>query len=317
MVYDSQGAPPNTRSIMAKGRKLVPVKGGSSNQARRRAATTKNTTAPGTMVKAKVPRSFLSKGEAAYARLLADPCNAPYAPGMLSNGTTGNIQRFETDFLILTGATETAINICASPVGNVVRHAFSSSDTTDLSWSSAYTFPGSGVISTSARYRPLAACLQVYWVGSEQSRQGIVALGNANSGYNGTTSKEIRSALPYVGRMPDQHVGIKWRPTAEDLEFKNVGSTNTSSTSMWAQMSGLPVSTYMRIRIVCVYEWEVDMSLSAGIVIPQYSADASNGVSLYEKAIAWLDKSGHWLLDNAEAIGQTAFHAGQLLLTGA
>lgn len=301
---------------MASGRKLVPIKG-KMPAAKRRASssTVKNTTAPGTMTVARVPRSFLTQAERAYARLLSDPCNAPYAPGMLSNGSLGNIQRFETDFLIATGATETAINIVASPVGAYIRHAFSSSDTTDLTWTSAYTFPGASAVITAARFRPLAACLQVYWVGSEQARQGVVALGNANSGFAGTTSKEIRSALPYVGRVPDQHVGIKWRPTAEDLEFKNAAAPD-STTGMWCQISGLPVSTSMRIRIICVYEWEVSMSLSSGVVIPQYSADTGSGTSVYEKAIAWLDKSGHWLLDNAEAIGQTAFNASQLLLTG-
>lgn len=285
-----------------RGRKLVPIKGnkpgGRINGPPKRKVTQLS----------KSYRIGLTAGERAYARLLSDPCNAPIAPGMLANGAGTSIQRYENDFLMLTGPTETSANICISPTNLAVWHGFQSSDTTNISFTSAYTFPGAGTVSTAARYRPLAVCAQIYWTGSEQTRQGLVAMGNAPLGQlppTNLTPAELRSSMPYVARFPDQGVGIKWRPSEVDVAWRTGGSPVDSA--LWLQASGLPVSTMIRVRIVAVMEYELPMNLGSGTPVQNYPPpNTANDTDGWSRALQYLDKTGHWLLDNAAAIGHAA-----------
>lgn len=294
---------------MVKGRKLVPL-------------PAKQAGKPGNQKRKKAPnpsRLPLSAAEKAYARLLYDPCNAPIQLGMVADGYGTNVQRFSYDFAVLTGATDTSMTLCISPSNLFIKHGFQSSDTANITFSSAYPFPGSGVISANARrYRCLAACAQITWVGAEQSRQGILAMGNAPdyaSSTTGATPSEVRSSLGYVTRIPDQTVGIKWRPSEFDLDWTINNNATSNRNAIWLQAAGLPVSTTMRIRVVAVMEWDVDVGLNTGVPIPQYPPATQSNPNTLERALSWLDKQGHWLLDNGKAIGHVVA-AGVQLLTG-
>lgn len=254
-----------------------------------------------------------------YARLLFDPCNAPIAPGMIGNGSGTNIARFETDFTVLTGVSDTTINLAVSPMQQAIWQGTTTTDIVNITWASSNPFPGAARIANAAKIRPLACCLQMSWVGAEQSRQGVVAMGNGimkgASPASGTiTPAELRSAMPYVFRMPDQQVGIKWRPTETDLEWRPAGTSNSRETVLWASVGGIPASTAVRFRITVVLEWEDDIAVGSGAIIQQYPRNSSDGQDVWQKAMTLLDKTGHWLLDNGAALGHTVANVFNLLI---
>jgi len=297
---------------MTVGRKLVPTpKGG--NKPRKQQGQAKPAKKP-----AGPSRSLLNAGDRAYARLLADPCNAPIVPGLVTDGTGTNVQRFVTDQSITLGPTDNAVNICICPSAMAIRHGFSSSDSANITFNSGYAYPGSGIITAQGqRYRCLAACAQISWIGTEQNRQGLVALGNAPQGgalSTTTTTAEVRSGLAYVNRLPDTTVGIKWRPNDNDLDWIDAAYNPNNVNAMWIQVSGLPVNTtVLRLRVVVVMEWDNAIQFGAGTPIPLYVAPSGASRDRLSKALAWLDKTGHWLLENGAALGQSAYNAMHLL----
>lgn len=288
------------------GRKLVPVKGKATTvvQGKKRDR------------KLGVPRGVLSTGDRRYARLLADPCNAPYSVGMVADGFGTSAQRFVGDYLIVTGATESSINLCVVPSQMTIYTANSIGDNTNLTWTSGYTFPGAAVLATAGRARCIAACIQASWHGSEQSRHGLLAMGNAPrlaAANANTTPGELRASMPYVVRMPGETVGIKWRPNENDLSFSTVGADNALASALYVQASALSANTAIRFRVVVVMEWEAHPSLSSGTPIPQYPPKEQGDGDRFIRAMQWLDKTGHWLLDNGAAVGHAASAALQLL----
>lgn len=295
---------------MAKGRNFMPAK---AVQRRQQPSRKKRSTKS-------VPKALLSANDRAYARLLADPCNAPFAPGMLANGVGTHVQRFEYDFNIALGATSTSVSVCVNPARLSIHHGFSDSDSTNITFTSAYPFPGSGVINAQAtKYRCLAACTTVMWSGKETDRQGFVALGNATGGQvlaAQCTPAEIRSSMGYVARFPDQAVGIKYRPNEADLDMVTTQDNTLNSTAMWVQASGLAGNTLVRIKVVAVMEWEASLNFGLGTPIPQYAPiEQTDSSDRFIRAMNWLDKTGHWLLENGAAIGHAAYNvAGYLTM---
>lgn len=261
---------------------------------------------PGRQIVERVGRSILTNAERAYASLLNDPCNAPTANITLGDGTSGTIQRFENDFIMSTDASITTIALCYQPGVPVIRHAYANAgtDAANLTWASGFTAPGSATLGAAERYRCLAACMQVFWAGAETDRQGYIAMGNATGGAsNGvtTTPAELRTALPYALRFPDTHAGIKWRPHEDDLSFTTIGLGNQHS-SIYMVISGLPANTPIRVRCVGVYEYQNGIALGGGTVLAQYGDSTVTHPNLWRKALGALDRTGHWLLDNAESI---------------
>lgn len=288
------------------GRKLVPVKG----KAKGAVQAKKPDRRPG------VPRGVLSTGDRRYARLLADPCNAPYTMGMVADGFGTSAQRFVGDYVIATGANETSINLCVVPSQMTIYNANSIGDNTNLTWTSGYTFPGAAVLATAGRTRCIAACVQVSWYGSEQTRHGCLAMGNAPrlaAANANTTPGELRSSMPYVARLPSDTVGIKWRPNENDLSFSTAGADNALASALYVQVSNLGFNTSIRFRVVVVMEWEAHASLGNGTPIQQYPPKDQGDGDRFIRAMQWLDKTGHWLLDNGAAFGHAASAALQLL----
>lgn len=268
----------------------------------------------------RTPRGALSVGDRRFARLLNDPCNAPYAPGMIANGHGTNVQRFCGDYVISSGATGSNVNFCVSPNVMGIFAGSTATDNDPISWNSSNLFPGAGAMSGWIRFRCLAACIQVTWVNSEQNRKGYIAMGNAprHAAVTGAscTPGELRAALPYGGRMPAESVGIKWRPNQTDLDMNVAGSEiNLQTSAIYAQVSAIDANTQIRFRVTAVMEWEMSPAFGGGYVIPQYSdtTDETSDGDRFIRAMRWLDKTGHWLLDNGVALGHAANKALALL----
>lgn len=293
--------------MMVKGRKLVPVK---ADQRSKKKKAAKSSSSSGEF----------TLGEKRYANLLADPCNAPIARGVFGDGLGTMAARFESDFVYSPAATNTAGALCFSPYGGYLRAGGVDADSGNITFVSPYAVPGSGQLNNASRYRVLAACVQVMWTGAEQNRQGVICVGNApafSSTLTTISPADVRTFCPYVFRTPGQVVGMKWRPTDEDIQWHKwaqVPYDETRNNGIWVGWGGFPAGQTLRFRVVQVVEWDPEMTIGIGALPPAYGSGEKAEDGLWSKSIRLLDRTGHWLLDHAEELGYGVYKAAAALI---
>lgn len=249
-----------------------------------------------------------------YAQLLADPCNGPLVSGPFGDGSSGMVSRFERDIVINNSATDVGASLVFIPgLANVqVTSAPITSDSAVITYSqlTVTDIPGRGFLDTNAgQFRCLAACMQVYWPGSELNRQGIVSLGQfpADVVTDAVVStSDLRSASTYVERMPEGMVELIWRPTAYETTWQRSGNVaDTASdfdkyTALALSASGIPVSTGVRVRMVAVYEWIPRPGTGLGLVSLTKNPVQKGSLSTI---IDFLDRTGDWMYNGAFKAG--------------
>lgn len=273
----------------------------------------------GVRVVPRVPRGpglQLNDAASRYARLLADPCSADLVPGPFGDGYGGMVARFEKEFVINNSSTDTASAFIFHPFSGLVAWQTTPlvDDTTTIAWTvsgAPVTHPGNVFLTANASHaRPLAACVQVYYPGSELSRSGVVSLGQyaAEVVSDTVAVANLRTTANYVCRTPADVAEIVWRPNQADLlgrEPLPAGSLNTSNmnglntTSIIVTGAGLPVSTGLRIRVVAVYEWIPDPSSGLKNTVVRNTGTVTLG-----NVLGALDRTGDWMAGTARAAGR-------------
>jgi hypothetical protein len=247
-----------------------------------------------------VPRGVgrsLTPAESKYMELLRNPCTGPLvrAPGS-SEG--GSIIRFETDFITGNGATSTAgfLNWAPGAYNNFTPNAYGPggvvasavNDTTAVSVANLVPaeMPGYTFLQNNASsYRCIAACMQIYWPGSELNRSGIVSAAQGTYGLlsigTNVATQQVRSLSPHVERMPTDMIEAIWAPSYSDGLFRANNPVTTTGTipedghsSLLCSWAGIPVSTGVRIRLVGVFEWRPKI---LGLVLSSNTADSGGG----------------------------------------
>jgi hypothetical protein len=268
-----------------------------------------------------VPRPLgLNLDAARYARLLADPCNGDLVSGPFGDGSGGMVARFEQEYLVQAGSGSTALAFAFNPaLGNwCSTSTVTMGDATNIVWTtnaSVALAPGYTFLQANASsYRPLAACMQVYWTGTELNRQGMVSLGRfSNEVLDDTTLSVglVRAASSYVERTPASMMEMIWRPQEFDTLFRNPastglpspaqgGSANANTTCMVATGSGLPADAPLRIRVVVVYEWMPDPLSGFRTTVPIRGVAPTRLGDI----LAALDRTGDWMSGTAHSAGK-------------
>jgi len=248
--------------------------------------------------------------DARYAELLANPCTGPlvHAPGSTEGG---QVMRFEYDAIIGNGALETAgiihwtpgaINASTSVNGFGLLDGVGPSDGTAMTIGNRGYAPGYAFLQTNASsYRCIAACVQLYFPGSEVNRAGVVSGAQSSYGLLSTTSytpASIRSVSPVVERTPSDYMEVKWAPSYSDGLFRNPTSATAPEdghSSLTVTWGGLPVATGMRVRLVAVYEWRAK---TGGLVLSSNTSGTSAGAiqdirrALDDRDANWWNKTG-------------------------
>lgn len=241
---------------MAKSKKTQPV---SKKQAKR------------TVRAPRVTRSLDAPG-LAYARLLADPCNAPLCHPTYGGANGGLLFRARSVFSVnaAAGATAGFLHWTPGAIGTTNSEvAFAEYATTATSGVAAglgSAAPGKAFLAgTSTSYRPVAACMQVFYLGSETSRQGFVMLDHTLGGFidlGGSYSTDLLSrGLSQYSRTPGSCSEIVWKPAMGDETWidpsavtANVDKDRRGSVTLaWG---GLPAAVNLSIVLTAVYEWE-------------------------------------------------------------
>lgn len=266
------------------------------------------------------PRAGLRMNEAAakYAQLLADPCNGDLVPGPFGDGNGGMVCRFEKEYIINNSSTDTCSAFAFVPLTGVVAWQttpiVTDSDTITLTASgTGSVHPGYTFLSANAGWqRCIAACVQVYYPGSELSRAGVVSLGRYPAEIVTDTTMTVsllRAQANYVARTPSDVAEVIWRPSEADLLGREPlsaaalpvlsNSAGTQNTALVVTGAGLPVSTGLRIRVVAVYEWQPDpLSGFKGTIVRN-----PNPVRLAD-VLARLDATGDWMAGMANKAGR-------------
>lgn len=240
----------------------------------------------------------LDEAGMAYANLLLDPCFGPLVHPLYPGASSGLLTRSDKTFDV-NGASGTAgvIHLCPGATGLAAEQikwgsALTSSATITLANAGA---AGEAFLSTNAvSCRPVAACLQLVYTGTEQNRAGLVYMGHTDGEYlnSGTiTADSCTNALPYYGRMPNDVVEIMWKPTDRDATFESLlGTSNLEGrgavTIAW---TGVNPSAFLRIRIVIV--WEYRANKTNGIIDDGAYRNLSRNT--WADVINSIEKAGH------------------------
>lgn len=132
--------------------------------------------------------------------------------------------------------------------------------------------------SNAAVYRPVAACIEVMWNGTEAARAGQVSGGVVAAGslYRQTASPDGVSILvPNTDRTPVNHLEYIWYPSAADeiwtdpstqIGDQQVDRRNALAIAWTNIGDGVTASPGFRIKATCVYEYKPRVAI--GITAP-------------------------------------------------
>lgn len=246
--------------------------------------------------------SALTTAERNYARLLVDPCNGPLSAGLFGDSSGGIISRFETDGILGDVAGTAASALVFVPAAASAWTSGKPSDGDLPTWNgvSSSLVPGKDFLSNNAsQFRCVAACLRIYWPGTELNRQGIVSnlqttadiVNNANA-----TVGAIRATSTYVQRMPEDFTELKWMPSEFELELRAPFLTPSAQefsrvSAIATTISGVPAATPIRWRMVAVYEWVP--KVQSGIASSNVAATVPSGS--FERVARALTNVGNWM----------------------
>lgn len=223
--------------------------------------------------------SGLDKAALDYSRMLLDPCHAPLVHPAYPGTGAGFLIRSERSIDVNWGTNERsgcvhwvpsafAGDATTGELGNLYYSSATAANVALPMTAGAGSPAGNFLLNTATTARAVAACMQLIYAGSELNRSGFIYMGHTDGLYaypgQGKSADDYTQALPEFSRTPNDMCESIWRPTEGDWPFTNVaGAVNASGrgalTTSWTGVVGL-----IRIRLVCVYEFKVN--LSSGLI---------------------------------------------------
>jgi len=265
-----------------------------------------------------------------HARMLLDPCRAQLGPSVYPGSNGAITARFEQDTVLFNAASTGASALVWSPglASFVTSPAVLLNDTTTFNFSALQPAAGNAFLVNQAGWRCVGACMQVYYPGAENTRQGFVGMGYgpgsmltqfqlAADGGVGTqtTVQGVRTSQFHTERVPNTMIELKWKPGFGDQEWEGFNTavqqvntnnaTNVGRNCITLTASGLPASTGLRVRFVAIYEYMP--AFNSGLI-----STVSNAVitkNTLNDVLHTLDKTGNWFLGMAEKYGPTIGYA--------
>lgn len=210
---------------------------------------------------------------AAYARLLADPCNAPIVHPIYPGGDAGYLFRAESfgTFGQGAGITSGVVHwtpgyVNASDTQLLTMAAATSGTGVTLAVAAPNTLtPGKAFLTANARgCRCVAACLKVTYSGAESNRSGRVHYGLTTAGLadlgQGVTADEVAQTLQHFTRTPAESFEIIWKPSVGDTEFNDPSEAASAvirdrKSAITVAFAGLPANVGLTFHFTAVYEW--------------------------------------------------------------
>lgn len=273
----------------------------------------------------------------AYAKLVANPCHAQLTKGIGTGSAASVVMRFEADQLAFTGGTVNGGTLFWVPGSATGFSAGATADSSALTMAVDTSFcAGRQFLDSScSAARCIAACMQVYYPGSELNRSGIVALGVMPVGsltgalpatYGGSgglaTNSQYRPMCQFSERTPETMMEITWRPGSGDegmVDRVGLAANLTSfpvalkgSNGILLNATGLAAGVGLRIRTVAVYELE--FNAGNGLVNTVETSRSANSVN---DVLRTLDNvMPNWFINGFKTAATTALRLGASYVTG-
>lgn len=258
-----------------------------------------------------------------HIRLLLDPCNADIGPTAY-RGRDGFITRFTSIHTVGPGTTQTVGIFMYYPRLNRVYNRMTTNINDELGaidWFGANTFDGPGhpfLRNTVEAMRPVSACVQAYFSGTELDRQGVVYNGVVpaqvftNTALGMNTIDGYAQLLQKRQRTPDHTVETKWVPSPSD---ENYARTDTLSPQVESDnvivlcYTGFaPTKINFNFRVVNNVEWLP--GAGQGFVAPAPSTpDVPAGLERVRTALSHM---GNWWVEAAHTVQTAAGVARQV-----
>jgi hypothetical protein len=249
----------------------------------------------------------------AYGRLLRDPCSAPLVHPTFTGGEGGMLVRAEYLITLFVNSTSTCGVVVWIPggIGNVGASAASGVIGAESPASSGAITPTNYILATQPGYtylstaaadvRAVAACMQVFYPGTESTRSGILAYGNVSGAaiVSGTSTSvsNVSNILERYERVPTNSIELMWRPA--DFDQTPTAPTYPTTQADLNKRSGLCVALQggalavgLTVRFVCVYEYTP--ALGSGITTSSTSRNTSS--STLNSVLNVLDAAGDWMV---------------------
>lgn len=230
---------------------------------------------------ARMPRRLttLDPPAVAYAKLLADPCNAALVQPVFPGGDSGFLFRAESfsSWNITAGSTSGVVHWTPGYVNTTNTEILSTeaaNGAAGVTMKVENVAPGKSFLASNARAaRCIAACLKVTYAGAESQRAGRVHYGHTSSGMldNGqtVTADSVAQTLQHYSRTPAETIELRWYPGIGDFEFNDPSEAagailrdrKTALTVAWA---GLPPATPLTFHFTAIYEWRPAIGQGVG-----------------------------------------------------
>lgn len=256
-----------------------------------------------------------------HANLLLNPCNAPLCHPIYDGADGGILFRSETDFIYANGATDTCGVLFWAPGGTGVlagnatnlygfTNTLGNLTATPAALNDQFCPGGVYLAANAAASTCVAACMQIYWPGTENNRQGYIAYGNVPARTinvtTPTSADQFSQVLMHAERTPNTKIEIRWRPGAGDQVTTDPAAATPDSeyakrNGIGFSVRGLPTATGLRIRLVAVYQYEPKAGL--GIVNSNARAMSNNS---FDHVINFLDRMGDWMATGVATMDRIA-----------
>lgn len=275
----------------------------------------------------------LDRMGAAYARLLTDPCGAPLAYPVWGSQEGSLLVKSEQVYNV--GVDSTNLNgLFAWCPGTISTGNFTSAIEVKTlqanTEASTGSVSGAGYTNTqiappgatfltgqSSVYRPIAACIEVMYNGSEASRSGSIGGGVVAGGtwYNRVvTVDQMAAVLPHGERTPVHKTEFLWYPSGADELFQdpndNVSAQQVDRrNSLVVTWAGLAAITGLRLKLTAIYEYKP--RLNTGIAMPTPEPGSRNSMRDVLGSIASAAAGNPYVRSAASAAGAQFVRAVQ------
>lgn len=217
-----------------------------------------------------------------HVRMVMDPCNAPLGHTAY-RGSDGFVTRTKSvSTSSVTGALPFTI-FAYYPAYNRVWTQLINNAATALT--PDFTTPGPGeayFLNNAESMRPIGACIQTQYIGSELNRSGTIYRGLLPvSALKGASINSLKALCQKMERLPDSTVETRWLPAPADEEYWEVGTvTPEASGDRFCIVHILSLgtdATTLTTNVTChlIAEWRPKFGL--GIQTPEPTTPDSIG----------------------------------------
>jgi len=249
-----------------------------------------------------VVRSGLDNLGQAYANLLLDPCGAPLAYPVWGSQEGSLLVKAESIITVANDAANLNGVFAWSP-GTLTTANYASMIeaktlntntvfTSNVATGTGYTvtdqkvnFPGFTFLTNQVSvYRPIAACVEVMYNGTEASRSGSIGGGVVAGGTwyaANMTVDQIAALVPHGERTPVNKTEFLWYPSGADDLFTDPSESIASQqvdrrNSIVINWANLAATTGLRLKLTAIYEYKP--KVATGIAMPVPEAGSRNNM---------------------------------------